>query len=1252
MPVTKEELLKELSAKHGGSILVDKRKLDMIDCSVLFISLGGMGAKTLNAIKQEVSERLNPSPFVKYIAIDTDTRELRDVIYPSGKVMREECVELFQAFGAVTLNPPPENIAEWLDPDLYDTQLDGRGAQGVRQIGRAFLANPSTYTMVKQRIMNTLNELSTTNRGKPVYIYTIAGISGGTGSGTIIDMGYIIRESMANIPQVQSTAILYMADIQKDEPWALQGQWRKLYKNCYATLKELDYFYNIEQRGGSFRTVVSNKNSPGLTQNIFDDVIFISKQTNANGTVNVFANAAEAIKATARAITYLISDVNLRDSNGMKVMQLQSAFSNQKAKIDGELLSQADNLRLPGWAMYRYSTLSYSSVYIPRDELMAYCANMLFEKITDKWQHLNKVNANSVDDVLRNVHMLDLKSLLEGVYNVTVDERRFVPTINGEVYPELPSLRIGAVRYVEDTLEWAKSGITRAKRDAVTAMKSKEKVDQFVLPVFEMLDRAFADPEKGPYYAIHLLSAKPVMGVQGILGRIDGLKADIVNLKKHYRGTISDIEAAIQKQQGELKAFAASSDDDIAAYVRLIKQYGKAIIKLEMLDHVDDFIDTVYERINAKNNTLYSIFTTLLETLPDILGQDSEYASDSNRRRNGTNETFCFDVVNMNPDEPATARFRDFFQALVDNEDIDARSSNFVNEVLAKLKQDFDHLNSEVNAKLVASRVREYFGNFFGDLSNDTIEKLCVLAYNDNVGNRQITPSYLTQVWNNPIERASLLGSTAAQIMQLMDAKALPYLALNENMSAQITNFPRYDFVGLLAETPGLNNQFSFGQGITPGVLNNGGNEIFHAQVVVGIPIFAISMMEEGYNWYLNEPAGNAGLNLDRAWLTQMQEPLGYLGMRQVRSEDYINAIDSDRTRSMYLQQREETERIYQKLKLLKTQGLLLTGLEVQNTAMPQEANRIFGGGERVAVDYLPYSYYLLGREITGAADDAFRRRVNDIFGMSLEPENEEINIFDILQELNADFKRPKVFSRNMRGGKDSNVYDNPTYRDRISYGTDSALREIARVVSTCPQMKKLCEQIMHTYSKFNAIVEEVRAVYVEKTTYEDIMKLFISGLRYGVISHDSELKIWNYNKAGSRRPINLYDYHSALDFDKQFMIYHAFCGLYNMSQTNPEEFACVERDIKAKRATGASMDDRNDIKASAEKVLNNTTYLGNHYDKERIRNMSAGFRESVRDDVAYDVPEYAGRSIDKMINNLETFYETFVRCRFSDPIE
>ena len=79
-----------------------------------------------------------------------------------------------------------------------------------------------------------------------------------------------------------------MADIQKDEPWAISGQWRKLYKNCYATLKEIDYFYNIEQRGGSFKTVVSGANSPGITKNIFDDVILVSKQTNANGVVECF----------------------------------------------------------------------------------------------------------------------------------------------------------------------------------------------------------------------------------------------------------------------------------------------------------------------------------------------------------------------------------------------------------------------------------------------------------------------------------------------------------------------------------------------------------------------------------------------------------------------------------------------------------------------------------------------------------------------------------------------------------------------------------------------------------------------------------------------------------------------------------------------------------------------------------------------------------------------------------------------------
>ena len=1252
MSITKEELLRELSARHGGSILVDKKKMDLNDCSVLFISLGGMGAKTLNAIKQEVNERLNPSPNIKYLAIDTDTNELEGIMYPKGNIMRDECIGLFESFGAVHLKCPPENIRAWLDHELYETKLDAAGAKGVRQVGRAFLANPNTYNKVKLRILNILNSLLISNVGKPIYVYTVAGISGGTGSGTVIDIGYIIRECMESLPDAKSTAILYMADIQKDEPWAISGQWRKLYKNCYATLKEIDYFYNIEQRGGSFKTVVSGANSPGITKNIFDDVILVSKQTNANGVVNVFSNAADAIKSTARAITFLISDINLVDSNGLKVMTLQSSLINQKVKIDGELLNQASNLRLPGWGMYRYSTFSYSSVYIPRDELMAYCANILFEKITDKWKHLNRVNENSVEDVLKSVHMADLKSLLEGVYNVVVDERKFAPTVNGEVYPALPSLRVGAVRYVDDTFEWAKDGIKRAKRDAVSGMKNEDRINQFVSPVFEMLDKAFADPEKGPYYAIHLLSANSVNGnVVGILGRIDSLKAEITSLKKYFRDATSDIEAVIVKKQCELKGFAASSDEDIAAYISLIKKYGKSTIKEELLNHISDFIDAVYNRISAKNNNLYSIFTTLLETLPEILGSDSEYASDSKRTKVGTNETFTFDVINMDPNEPATARFVNFFESLVDNDDINARSTAFVNEVLVKLKQDFDVHGAEVNAKNVAERVRRYFGGFFGALSNDTIEKLCVLAYNDSVEGRQLTPGYLTEIWSNDVERESLLSKTATNIKQIMDAKALPYLATNDQMVAKISHFPRYEYIGLLSETKELNSKFNFGVASNIGVLQNGGNEIFHAQVVVGIPLFAVSMMEEGYNWYLNEAAGAAGINLDAAWLTEMQEPFGYLGMRQIRSDSYLSSIESKKTYSMYMSQKESIEKIYNDLKKLKEWGLLLTGEEVKNADIPQEASRIYGNsGDKVAIDYSPETYYLLGREISGAAsDNEFEMRVNDVLRMSLDPKKETVNIFKILQDMQADFKKPKIFNRNMRGDNDTDIYKNSVYRDLISHGTDDALKELACLVSTCRRMKELCSQIMHTYAKFTGIVEKVRREVEESTKFDDRMNIFVEGIRYGVISNDTELKIWQYNKSDSRRPVNLFEYPHARSFDKEFMIYHAYSTIYNMS---PEEIACVEKDIKALRMSGAVPADRSDIRKSAEKVLSNTTYLGNRYDRERVNNMSAGFRDSLKDDVKYDVPEISGMSIDKKIKNLEMFYETFVKKEFCNTIE
>ena len=248
-----------------------------IDAPILVIGMGGTGFDALMRIKHEFYQRFETDVFpdgsreerpprTEYLEIDTDqaTQNIRKY---GMKLQDDEFLYIGGNLKALhaALHAKPY-ISEWVDDNISTLHVDGDGAGQCRQVSRLFLLN--SYQNIYSKIfgkLNTLNQVAAgaLTRTKRIEVKIVAGISGGTGSGTLLDTAYIIREIARNMPcDVNIEAYLIMPDVTIQ--YAAKGNpvMGNIFRtNAYGLLKELDCWMDAPTSGIEMKQQYTDTNT-------------------------------------------------------------------------------------------------------------------------------------------------------------------------------------------------------------------------------------------------------------------------------------------------------------------------------------------------------------------------------------------------------------------------------------------------------------------------------------------------------------------------------------------------------------------------------------------------------------------------------------------------------------------------------------------------------------------------------------------------------------------------------------------------------------------------------------------------------------------------------------------------------------------------------------------------------------------------------------------------------------------------------
>ena len=481
----------------------------------LVVGLGGTGYRVLKYIKENFFKSDSfghqiPST-VRLISIDTDPNE--EVVPGAVKLEAREKVYVTVKTGELLTNLEqyPE-IKKWFPAHRVKFTVQS-GARQIRALGRlALFKNIDTIVSVIQdaileitqkKLLNVADGIARTPDDVPVNVFVVSSVSGGTGSGMLVDIGFIIREVCSRLgkKQPEMQAYFFQPDAFIQVP---RNQMDRLTANGAAALKELDFFmenmekFNVVYREGDF---------------FISDSVSLMKPYDFAYLVSAVDISEQATleKITCEGIYHSMATELARDNKSYLANVPTQAF---KPIIGGEFAGKYTN----------YSSLGVSSLVFPYERVLEMCANQFGMEIIDEILEMKKDKSDpkpwekTLNDFLTEQHLYDENKDLKILDQFsTLSQAR---KLTFSQYGDAGVNELGDVVY---------SDFKRAEKswkDLIKLMqKNKDQIDLvFCKNLTDTLGVMMADADQGVRFARKFLGR--------LSGQIEELKRRMQNEKK------------------------------------------------------------------------------------------------------------------------------------------------------------------------------------------------------------------------------------------------------------------------------------------------------------------------------------------------------------------------------------------------------------------------------------------------------------------------------------------------------------------------------------------------------------------------------------------------------------------------------------------------------------------------------------------------------------------------------------------------
>lgn len=602
-----------LLSKNGG-VYYDGTRLDPMKDPILFVGLGGTGADALLRIKNEIQCRmrlpkgddgriLRTAPDnIAFLELDTDEDVLKKTcgvasFDPNGdelvKITVDGLPHVIHTIVNKHINTPQW---DWFDPDI--TASGGSdGAGGTRQVGRLMFC--WNFQRVKAAFTRTINRIMmAAGKNQDLKIFVLTGIGGGTGSGTFLDVAFLLRY-LTGLPgedgglarKAQIIGYIFTPDLNKENG----GDEALMYCNGFAALKELDYRMSIDEHQDPFvQTYMDGEVVRVPASRPFDHCHIITAR-DAAGKQITYQKAMDAVGS--QLFAYITSEPALKAGDAPA---FPSMYDNIRAYIASMPKSYPAN--------YHYLSVGSDRLEIPYTEITTLVAARVFEKLEPVFRQVPN----------RETFNFDLNALqLTYDHLVSFIKRDIAPNpLDREEYSYRDIWPVSAP--YNKVFQWLNGHAQQQlKKNRVNFTGAAEKL------LRPYLERLMKSPQRGPCYAANLIYSN-----QGfcLIKTMEGFRDDCRDRESTAAGELPACRTAVSECYGAGKnAGIMSRGRRAQEYMAALKKCFETEFNLWWYHELGDALDDFVKRLNKYYARIFKRLYDSLSLLPGIFRENVNY---------------------------------------------------------------------------------------------------------------------------------------------------------------------------------------------------------------------------------------------------------------------------------------------------------------------------------------------------------------------------------------------------------------------------------------------------------------------------------------------------------------------------------------------------------------------------------------------------------------------------------------------------
>lgn len=758
--------LKRLDYSTGGRIRAVVNRITTIDNPILIIGLGGTGINALIRAKRLIADRMtltdgsDKPANVDYLGIDTDSRSFRSV-YKGMRLSEDE--RLLYEYSDIAkvvenrANSINDDIKQWFSNDVDVAQIKN-GAGAYRQVGRFILfQNISTLN----KTLDTKMQRIQSGASKDIYVFVFTGISGGTGSGTFLDMGYILQSVASRLRYgLRSFLMAFLPDVNLKNIELNSSAEANIKRNGFAALKEMDYLNNLKIHGTAFTQDYGCGVAVTQTQTPPYEATVLFSGRRADGT-NVDYDTVMAV--ASESVVNIIADEQLEDD----VYTINSLLSNI-ANLQDTYISKLGARRHA--ASYKYVIAGAASAYIPVDDLVSYLTYQIFDAMSEMWN--KPVDPDDVHRVITAFRMdeQNIKNDISGAVKTTL------PDLSGYTYDDFKNGNRDILKYCDEKLSKQRQEVDEAAERIV------ERIKQAVMEPGNIIDSDyFLNTDYGPAYAQGILYKRDAQAQTVIRYCLDSKDS---SLRKMTNPTV------LQKLENETRR--ATEIEKITIVEKAAAAVGRSNVCAKHIDNIESFYnarlsDYIYNKMSSmygdiyklfvdKNNNVYAKLKGIVDELHMMFGSYAGIMSNTHERVEGNSHILSWNIISV-PD------FVQGVQTMMEKDPslqvkIDEAVGFFYNEFLVHFDE-WTNFEDHSIVDTVNERVADLFEGVLHQTMDSYIEAIAAQ-------NGTTSDSYYSNIFNELTDKAICMFEKSDATYP---AEKFAYMTVPENCRAMYEYF-------------------------------------------------------------------------------------------------------------------------------------------------------------------------------------------------------------------------------------------------------------------------------------------------------------------------------------------------------------------------------------------------------------------------------------------------------------------------------